>query len=538
MEGLAQPESFRGLHTAWFALCLLSGAILYLRPRPRVALAVLLLMHAGAFLGYYSGLPRTYAVGVSLDRAINVGTVLAVANGGSPFNHVQVAFGNLEPLWSFGVAALSGFSFDWVPFVYDRVGILVLTLTALGFYRGWSVAAPGEDRDRAAWRGVFVAAAVLGLSSVSLSERPPVQHFWQANFVFKPNHALAFGLVGVLSGWQAARFSWVTLGLIQGLLIWTFILDWAYFLPGLFLVALMDEERAQALKRVALGTGVGLIIGLPYIFHLSRDYNPVGKSELPQIWRDHMGPLLTSPYWWSLDLGPLLVLFVAGVALLARRPLPERSGLSLLVTGPLVALSYVIGLQVGFAPEPDEGYHYFRMAAGAGAGYLLWAVIGQCGGNVSKRFGAAFGVVLACSFPAHFDPPADDRYFSPSLDPIPPPVVAIANWITDNTPADAVLISSEGIMLGGLTGRRFLMIRPDQTSDRAAREKMEQDILTSLDEATVRRAAGRYGVTYVILDDGLRKRYGDEARGLGNREWFEPMFVNSFARILRLKPKP
>jgi hypothetical protein len=92
-------------------------------------------------------------------------------------------------------------------------------------------------------------------------------------------------------------------------------------------------------------------------------------------------------------------------------------------------------------------------------------------------------------------------------------------------------------MLSGLTGRRFLMVRPGQTADRAARERMERDMLTSLDEVTVRRAAAGYGVTYVIVDSGLRERYGDEVRGLGNRQWFEPLFANSFARILRLRPQ-
>jgi hypothetical protein len=537
VEGVPEHASFLSLHAAWFALCVLCGVFLYRRPRPKVALAVLMLMHTGAFLGYYRGLPRTYAVGVSSDRALGVGMALAVANGGSPFNHVQVAFGNLEPFWTFTVAALSRFSFGWVPFVYDHMAILVLVLTALGFYRGWSDAEPGEDPDRASWRGVYVAAAVLGLSSITLSETPPIHQFWHGNFVFKPNHALAFGLVGLLSRWRSARSSWVTLGFVQALLIWAFILDWAYLLPGLFFAALLDEDRIKAVKRVVLGTVLGLILGLPYLVHLLRDYSPVGKGEMPEIWRDQMGPRLTNPYWWSLDLGPLLILFAVGLGLALRRSSSERAGLGFLLTGPLVTLTYVIGLRFAFAPEPDEGYYYSRLALAAGAGYALWTVAWRGEGQGSKRLGAGFAIVLACSFPGYFDPVRDDRYYDPSRSPLPAPVVAVANWITNNTPADAVMISSEGIMLSGLTGRRFLMVRPGQTADRAARERMERDMLTSLDEVTVRRAAAGYGVTYVIVDSGLRERYGDEVRGLGNRQWFEPLFANSFARILRLRPQ-
>ena len=88
---------------------------------------------------------------------------------------------------------------DLVPFVYDRMALLVLALTALGFYQAWSAAEPGEDQDGARWRGIFVAASVLGLSSLGLSADSQSRAFWQANFVFKPNHALAFGLVGLLS---------------------------------------------------------------------------------------------------------------------------------------------------------------------------------------------------------------------------------------------------------------------------------------------------------------------------------------------------
>jgi hypothetical protein len=526
-----------GVHAVWFVLCGLIGVLLYFRPKPRLALAALILMHAGTFLAYYHGLPRTYAVGVSSDRSLGVGMALSVANGGSPFHHVQVDFGNLEPFWTFMVAALSGFSSDAVPFVYDHMAVLVLTLTALGFYRGWSRAEPGEEGERAAWRGVLVAAAVLGLASVTLSADPPVPLFWPANFVFKPNHALAFGLVGLLSRFSPSRSSWVALGLLQGLLIWTFILDWAYLVPGIFLAAWMDEDRREALKRVLLATALGLLLGTPYVLHLLRDYNPVGKGEMPQIWRDVMNQRLTPAYWWSIDPGPVALLFLVGLAVFVRRPSREKTGLGFLLTGPLVALGYVIGLSAGFGPEPDEGYYYSRMVLAAGAGFALFQMIAGSAGYVPKRLASAFAVLLACSSPGYFDPIRDDRYFEPSLSPIPAPVATVADWIKQNTPHDAVMISSEGIMLSGLTGRRFLMVRPDQTADRAAREKMERDILTSLDEATVRGAAERYGVTWVVLDDGLRARYGDQAKGLGNRGWFEPKFVDSFARILRLRPR-
>ena len=537
MEGLSGQTAFFGAHAAWVGISILAAALLSRFRSPRLALLVLVVMHGAVFLRYYGDLPRTYAVGVSNDRALGVGMAMNVARGGSPFDHVQVEFGNLEPLWTFTVAALAGFSVDRVPFVYDRMALLVMTLTALGFYWSWSRSSPGEDEEVARWRGVLVAAGVLGLSSFALAEGPPVAPFWQGNFVFKPNHALAFGLVGLLSRVSPARVSWPRVGVVQGLLIWAFVLDWAYLLPGLFLAALLEGRPFPGLKRATLSALLGIALGLPYLLHLLRDYSPVGHGEMPQIWRDQMGQRLNDPYLWSLDLGPLLLLAAVGFAFALRRPATERGALAFLLTGPLVACCYVVGLRLGFAPEPDEGFYYWRMAAAAGAGYAAWCIATAFRRHSTWPHAAAFGIVMACSFPAYFNPYRDDRFFALSREPLPSGVLATADWMRQNLPPDSVAVSAEGIMLSGLTGQRFLMVRPEQTADRASRERAERDLLTSLDEETVRRAAARYGVTHVVLDERLREKYGDAARGLGNRGWFEPVFLNSFARILALRKK-
>lgn len=514
----------------WFGLSILSGLLFYYRPRPRAALALLILMHGGAYLAHYGNLPRTYAVGVGSDRALGVGMALAVADGGSPFNHVQIEFGNLEPLWTFTVAALSGFSSARVPFVYDHMTLLALALTALGFYAGWQRIEGVEDPEAARWRGVLVAAAVLGLSSVGMSAESQTRAFWHGNFVFKPNHAIAFGLVGLLSRWPVGQKSWVSLGLVQGVLIWAFILDWAYLLPGLVLAALLEAHRGGELKRLAAGTSLGVALSIPYLLHLLRDYSPIGPGEMPEIWRDSMGDRLASPYWWTLDLAPLIVLFMVGLAAARATGTKDNRALAFLLTGPLVAASYLIGLQFGFAPEIDEGSAYWRMVAAAGSGYGVWWLASR--GGSRSRYAIAYALILACSFPAYFNPMRHDRYYPRSSQPIAAPVQEVADWIRANTTVASVLISSEGITLSGLTGRRFLMVRPNQTADRAAREAAESDILTSLDEGTVRRAVGRFGVTHLIIDDGLRKRYGAALRGIGNRPWFRPALVNSFASVL------
>ncbi len=530
---VAEP-SFFGLHAAWWAVSILSGLLLCFRPRPRVALSILMAMHAAAYLGYYGNLGRPYAVGAGSDRSLGLGMARAVADGASPFDHVQVRLGNLEPLWTFTVAALSGFSSDRVPFVYEHMTLLALALTALGFYLGWSQRQGDEDPDDARWRGVFVAATVLGLSSLSLAATPPTLPFWHANFVFKPNHSIAFGLVGLLSRYRPRFGAWWKMGLLLGALMWAFILDWAYVLPGLFIAAWLAPDRTAEVKRAVAATLASVAIGAAYVAHLLRDYNPVGGGEMPEIWRDAMGQKLTNPFWWSLDLGLLFVLFLIGMGAAFRSRRQEGAALGFLLTAPLVAAGYLTGLQVGFAPEPDEGYFWVRMVAATGAGYAIWKLLHWC--RSRRAAGVAFGLLLAFSLPGGFNPLIQDRYYARSLAPLPAPVLETAAWLRVHTSVRDVVMSSEGITLSGLTGRRFLMVRPGQTKDRAEREWTERQILTSLDEETVRQAAARYGVTHVVLDGDLALMYAnEEIRALGNRPWFEPAHVNSFARILILR---
>ena len=535
----ADSYSFTGLHVAWMAGSIAAGLLLYFRPKPRLALAILILAHGLAFLGYYSGLPRPYAIGASSDRALVMGMAMAVADGGSPFDHVQIEFGNLEPFWTFFVAALSGFSSDRVPFVYDRMGLLSLALTAIGFFVAWARVAEGEREDDAGWRGALVAASVLGLSSMLLPSSN-LQFFWQANFVFKPNHSLGFVFVGLMSRFFFSKTTWWRLALVQALLFWVFILDWGYVLPAIAFALLLERERAAAIRTSVAATIAALVAGAPYLAHLLRDYKPAAKEGLPEIWRDKLAEVLASPFLWTLDFGLLFALFVIGITLLYRLRREETVAFGFLLSGVLVTVCYLIGARVGFSPEPDEGYSYWRLVAATGAGYAIW----RGGLLVRERLGArftraawpiAFATTLACSLPAYFDPMTDDRLFPRSITPLPPPVLATAQWLRANTTVKSVLISAEGIMLSGVTGRRFLMVRPDQTADRAERESAEADILTSLDEETVQRAVRRYGVTHIVLDGKLREKYGDGVKGLGDRPWFQPETANAFARILSLR---
>src|SRR6185436_15489648 len=72
---------------------------------------------------------------------------------------------------------------------------------AAGLYLGMRT--PAESGEAGAiddWERVLVVFAALGLSSFSMSPRPPVPPLWTANILLKPHHALAWGLLGVILG--------------------------------------------------------------------------------------------------------------------------------------------------------------------------------------------------------------------------------------------------------------------------------------------------------------------------------------------------
>ena len=56
---------------------------------------------------------------------------------------------------------------------------------------------------------------------------------WAGNFLMKPNHVAAWGLVGVVVGMFARGAQPWLIGLVLGATAWVFLLDWAYLLAGL-----------------------------------------------------------------------------------------------------------------------------------------------------------------------------------------------------------------------------------------------------------------------------------------------------------------
>lgn len=531
---------------AYVGLGLAGCALLWRRPRPAPALLLVLGLNLAAWAAYVAPLARPYALDDLLDRALQIGMTACTSAGASPLEHTQVRFMALEPLWNLVSAALSWYRPERAMSTWVWLPALALAGVTLLLHRGLRL----EDGTRQdAWERVLIVFAALGLSSLSLSLRAPLPPFWTANFLLKPNHAVGWGLLVFVVGWQARRRrSPVALGLLLGALAWCFLLAWPYALAGLGLALLLAPRQERAPGRLLAATGISAVVAGPYVWLLARDYNPLAGGGSPrQLWRDAIGLRLALPHWATLDLGPLLVLGALGALVLRRRGGPrDRALLGLLAAAWALWFAYELGALFRFSPEPDEAHYFLRFSMALAAGSALAAGARHLEAWRGLRPGQGHLVVLACSlplcFPAYWDPPTMDRYYRLSRQPVPPKVEAYGAWVREHTPPDAVFAAgpSAASWIPALAGRRVLLTaaaRPP--ADYQERKAVERTLLTSEDAGEIARAARRYGITYLAVDAPVREEYGPErvARA-ANGAAYRRVYSSSAVLILELRGPP
>jgi len=500
-------------------------------------------MHVAAWLAYRAPLQRPYGAGEGSDRTFNLGMAASVAVGHSPFEHTQVGHGSPEPLWNWAIAALAGFRPERVAAAYDAltpVAMLAVGLAAYGCLRGHD----GPEPD--GWAGVLMAFAVLGLSSLAMSPRPPVPPFWIANFMYKPNHGTSYALIAAAAGWSAGRGRPWRLAAVLSLLAWVFLLGWAYAVAGVAAAVALRRPAERRWKAALFAVAVSALCAAPYVWHLARDYAPTRNTPTAQhMWNDPNALLLALPNWSTLDLGPLLTAGVAGLWLARRR----KSGLDAAVLGFGLAgwamwLASLPLALAGFAPEPDELHYFLRFVMSVAAGAALAAAARWIGSASSLGGGRAHLLVMAAclplAFPISHDPETMDRYFPESTRPLAPKVVAYGEWIRTHTPPDAVFAAgkSAAMWIPALSGRRVLLAEAGKLlpADIGDRKAVERILLTSTDEAQARQAARRYGVTHLAIDEEMMHEYGaDSFSALATAPWDRTVFASTAARLVELR---
>ena len=286
-------------------------------------MAVVLTINMFAWWAYVSPLPRVYALMEGGDRIFNLGAAAIVAAGNSPWERVQVGEVALEPFWTVAIAALALFRPENVMTVYYYLPIMALVAVALGLYCGARSGGPSDAR----WELAVTVFAVLGLSSIAMTSRSPIPPYWLGNFLLKPNHVAAYGLVGVVLGLRAARRPVWQVGLAMGLLAWVFLMTWAFVAAGLLLAEAFTPKDERRLRALVAALAVSGVIASPILVVIAFNYSPVSDAAgATQLWRQaEMGKLLGYPDLILGDLGPGLPLAVAGTwAAWSRRSAMDR----------------------------------------------------------------------------------------------------------------------------------------------------------------------------------------------------------------------
>lgn len=533
--------AYAGFRFSLVVVVLVALALLRRRPRPGRALLIVVAMHLACWAATAGAWQRPYGVGEGSDRAFNVGMASIVAAGGSPREHTQAGFASPEPLWNAVVAALAGFEVTRVPAAYAALSPIALVLVAWGVYAGLRQDDDEEDR----WERVLCAAAVLGLSSWSLHPHPPAPPFWIGNVLLKPSHALSFGVVALVFGLIARGAPWWRLALALALLGWVFLLHWGYVLPVVIAASWALSRGGARLRHAVLAIAASALLVAPQVLHLLEDYGPFGgHGAARHMWGDVRGLPLAVPNWTTLDLGPLLLLALLGLAALRRRNTPrDRTLLAATAAVFAVWLLSIPAAIAGLAPEPDELHYVVRFAvalvAGAGLSALARHVAATRGWTVAHAALAVLAASVPLSFPAYFDPPAMDRYYRDSTEPLNPRVLRYAEWIRTNTRPDAVFLAgrSAATWIPLLTGRRVLLaeggkLRPRDWVDR---KRAEVTLLTESDPDVVRATARRWGVTHVAVDEPLQHEYEvTDFRALARSPAYRKVFENAAARIVEV----
>lgn len=515
---------------------------LHRRPRPGLALGFIVILNLATWYAYTAPLGRVYGLEEHTDVSFNIGAASCAAAGNTPLDHVQVGFASLEPIWTAAVALASGYRPERVLDVWRLLPAFAIVVVALGLYFGLRRDGSGDD----AWERVLLVFAVFELSSISMSQRAPLPALWAGNFLMKPNHVAAWGLLGVATGMRARGTRPWTLGLVLGVMAWVFLLDWAYLLLGFAAAVVLSPRDRRDVRGLLVAGAVSAVVALPYVLHLARDYDPSAAGGTPeQIWGlSPMAVILAQPHWGTIDLGPLLVGAIAGAVVLVRRGTAwDRQLVGLFAASWVLWLAGCLAILVNLAPETDELHYFHRLALALPAGAALAALGRWIEGARGWAAGRAHALVMLAALPltfsATYDPISMDRYFTRCLPPLRPKVVEYTDWVRENTPKDAVFVAGfdAATWIPVLAGRRIVLAGESRPpADWSERKTVERTLLTSGDPVAIRAAAARYGVTHIAIDPVMEREYGEEAlRGLGRLSVYEPVFVNTAIRILALR---
>ena len=516
---------------------------------PRQLVAGLVAVNTLACVLYLAPLKRPYSLAPGLDRAFAMGMAANVVAGNSAWDHVQVGQAAPEPLWNWTFAALSGFNIDRIPRAFDGVAVASAALLPLLIFLGLGLAEGATP-----WSVAFVTLSTVQLSSISLGERAPTLPFWLANIQHKPNHGLGFVLIAILLGLLCRREPRVVpLALGLSALGWVFLMHWGWFLPAMVILAVWKRDDWRPFRTIAVALVISAAAILPFVLNLMRDYAPgVQDPAARHLWDDVRGRSLSIPVWTLLDPAPLVLLALAGIRAARRRDSWLDRGLTALVISAWATWGVSsIGSWFGFAPEPDDLHYFLRFATAAMAGLGLEDLARELGRHAGLEpvdaFARAAIILLPFTFVAQWYPPIADRYYPVSIEPMNRKVTDYAAYIRENTTVRDVFDGGEepSTFIPALTGRRVLKAPTALIPhDQEARSRVEETLMTGADPGLIREAARRYGVTFLVLDEEMVRRYAPDiavdvtARQRESTGAFRIVYRSNLVHILAITAGP
>lgn len=503
-------------------------------------------------------LQRLYALGPSQDRVGNLALCQVVAAGNSPLQTFQVGQLHFEPFWGLLLAALSGWDPERVLRLYPFLPLVMAWGFALSLYVGMKPHRAAELGGAwTAWERAMVGAFATLLSSSPLDFIGTYHVPWALTFLLKPNHALGLVLFPLLLRAFASIRGWtgrLAVGFLLQLLGWVFVLHMVYVAAGLLIFALLsvlarDRDARRNTVDVVAVLGVNVLIVSPYLYMLFVGYPFLVPLPIMKIapWSAHLLETTTRVGW-------IFPLGVWGALVAYRRG--DRFGklwASQVLGAHLIWWGYLILSALQRARERDEIYYWVRFLLAASAGVGAWDLAARAASWLRKEAAPALraalvgAMALPFSLPSFWNPAKMDRYFAGSLPPLAEEITRPTDYLRLKTEPHAVVAGDPGFArwVSALGARRVLLSKTlHRPKDADERQRIQDILLRETDTGTVREAAARYGIRYVVVTPALLEAYpGVGLDDLRRRRHFREVHVSSgpthgFVAILSLEPDP
>lgn len=498
-------------------------ALLWLAALPRVRrpqwlLAGVVAANAFAWLETNYPLQRIYAFGPSRDRVGNIALAQVVAAGNPALETVQVGQVHFEPFWGALVAVVSGGDVERVLRLYPWFSLLMMVGFALTLYFGLGRDPPDDEQ---VWERVFVAGFATLLCSMPFDFARPYRVPWAMTFLLKPNHALGLVLLPLVLRAFARIRTWrgrLATGFFLHVLGWAFVLHMAYVVAGLAAFALLSlglgrEQARRDIVDVAVVVGVNLLVVSPYLVMLVTGYPFLDPSPFMTI-----EPASAHLLEVTFRRGFVFWLGLWGLVVLLRR----GDRLSRLWAGQMLGgfgvwVGYYVLSALQEARERDEIYYWNALLIAVAAGIGCWdlgrraaAWLGPRAAAPAVRAAAIGALLVPFTLPYWWNPATMDAYFTPSLPPLPPEVVAATDFLRRETgPHDVIAGDPDFARYGAaLGGRRALLsdgLHMPRDYDR--RWRLQEMLVGAGDPDAVLAEASRYGVRYLVVTPALLGRY-------------------------------